>query len=127
MFEGIWFNSTELQIRREDLGVTGKVKVFVDPDDSNLATVILPKGMRPIEVQLQVTAFADMTLPEVLKLMAEQRRENPDIAEFHHDQVMRTSASRITSVRTHMTHWQKHGEIAGVPSGGAAPPPRCQS
>ena len=94
VFEGIWFNSTQLQVRREELGVTGKVKVFVDPDDMNLATVILPNGMQPIEVQLQVTAFADMTLPEVLKLMAEHRRENPEIAEFHHDQVMRTRLDR---------------------------------
>lgn len=101
VFEGIWFNSTELQVRREELGVTGKVKVFVDPDDMNLATVILPKGMQPIEVQLQVTAFADMTLPEVLKLVAEHRREHPDIAEFHHDQVMRTRLdrnARITAI-----------------------------
>jgi len=98
VFEGIWFNSTELQVRREELGVTGKVKVFVDPDDMNLATVILPRGLQPTEVQLQVTAFADMTLPEVLKLMAEHRRENPDIAEFHHDQVMRTRLDRHAKI-----------------------------
>jgi putative transposase len=98
VFGGIWFNSTELQVRREELGVTGKVKVFVDPDDMNFATVILPMGEQPIEVQLQITAFADMTLPEVLKLMAEQRRENPDVAEFHHERVMRTRLQRHAKI-----------------------------
>jgi putative transposase len=98
VFGGIWFNSTELQVRREALRVTGKVKVFVDPDDMNFATVILPMGEQPIEVQLQVTAFADMTLPEVLKLMAEQRRENPDVAEFHHERVMRTRLQRHAKI-----------------------------
>jgi putative transposase len=98
VFGGIWFNSTELQVRREELRVTGKVKVFVDPDDINLATVILPMAKQPIEVQLQVTAFADMTLPEVLNLMGERRRENPTIAEFHDDQVMRTRMERRAQI-----------------------------
>jgi hypothetical protein len=98
VFGGIWFNSTELQVRREELRVTGKVKVFVDPDDMNFATVILPMGEQPIEVQLQVTAFADMTLPEVLKLMAEQRRENPEVAEIHHERVMRTRLQRHAKI-----------------------------
>lgn len=98
VFGGIWFNSTDLQIRREEFRITGKVTVFVDPDDINLATVILPMAKDPIEVQLQNTAFADMTLPEVLKLMAEHRRENMDVAEFHHDQVMRTRAHRHAKI-----------------------------
>jgi putative transposase len=98
VFGGVWFNSTELQVRREELGVTGKVKVFVDPDDMNLATVILPRGKQPIEVQLQITAFADMTLPEILKLMEEQRREHPEIADFHHEQVMRTRLDRHAKI-----------------------------
>ena len=97
-FGGIWFNSTELQVRREELRVIGKVKVFVDPDDMNLATVILPKAKDPIEVHLQVTAFADMTLPNILKLMAEHRRENPETAEIHHNQVMRTRLHRHAKV-----------------------------
>jgi putative transposase len=98
VFGGIWFNSTELQVRREELRVRGTVKVFVDPDDMDLATVILPMAKRPIEVQLQVTAFADMTLPEILKLMVEQRRENPATADFHHDQVMRTRMDRHAQI-----------------------------
>jgi hypothetical protein len=98
VFGGVWFNSTDLQVRREELGITGRVKVFVDPEDMNLATVILPRGKQPIEVQLQNTAFADMTLPEVLKLMEEQRREHPEIADFHHEQVMRTRLHRHAKI-----------------------------
>lgn len=97
-FGGNWFNSTELQVRREELRVTGKVKLYVDPDNMNLATVILRKSKQPIEVQLHVTAFADMTLPEILKLVAEHRRENPETAEFHHERVMRTRLQRHAEV-----------------------------
>ena len=46
VFSGVWFNSTDLQRKREEYGVKGKVKVYVDPDDMNLATVILPNGAR---------------------------------------------------------------------------------
>jgi hypothetical protein len=60
----------------------------------NLATVILPNAPDPIEVQLQITAFADMTLPEILRLMAEQRREDPETTAFHDDRVMRTRLDR---------------------------------
>ena len=94
VFHGIWFNSNELQKQREEPHLTGKVKVFVDPDDMNHATVILPMVKKPIEVRLQITAFADMTLPEILRLMADMRREDPATAEFHEDQVMRTRLHR---------------------------------
>lgn len=94
VFSGIWFNSDELQKQREEPHFTGKVKVFVDPDDMNHATVILPMVKKPIEVRLQITAFADMTLPEILRLMADLRREDPATTEFHEDQVMRTRLHR---------------------------------
>jgi hypothetical protein len=98
VFHGIWFNSDDLQMKREEYRVAGKVKVFVDPDNLNLATVILPNVPDPIEVKLQFTAFADMTLPEVLRLMAEHRREDPTVTEFHHDQVMRTRLHRRAEI-----------------------------
>lgn len=98
VFQGIWFNSDELQTKREEYGTQGKVKVFVDPDNMNSATVVLPKVKDPIEVHLQITAFADMTLPEVLRLMAEQRREDPETAALHEDQVMRTRKERYDKI-----------------------------
>lgn len=94
VFQGIWFNSDELQEQREKHNLRGKVKVFVDPDDMNLATVVMPMVKEPIEVRLQITAFADMTLPEILRLMADLRREDPATTEFHDDQVMRTRLRR---------------------------------
>lgn len=97
VFQGIWFNSDELQEQREKHNLRGKVKVFVDPDDMNLATVVMPMVKEPIEARLQITAFADMTLPEILRLMADLRREDPATAEFHEDQVMRT---RLAPART---------------------------
>lgn len=98
VFRGIWFNSEDLQLKREEYRVTGKVKVFVDPDNLNLATVILPNVPDPVEVQLQITAFADMSLPEVLNLMAEQRKQDPRVTELHHDKVMRTRLDRRTQI-----------------------------
>lgn len=97
VFRGIWFNSDEFQILREP--VVGKVKVFIDPDDLNGATVVLPGVKDPVEVQLQITAFADMTLPEVLRLMAEYRREDPDSREIFEDRIMRTRRQRYDQIK----------------------------
>lgn len=98
LFQGIWFNSNELQTKRDEYRIKGKVKVFVDPDNMNSATVVLPKVKEPVEVHLQMTAFADMTLPEILRLMAEQRREDPESTAFHEDRVMRTRKDRYDQI-----------------------------
>lgn len=99
VFQGIWFNSDALQEERENLRSRGKkVKVYVDPDNLNRATVVLPGHPEPIEVDLQITAFADMTLPEVLQLMAEMRREDPSVTEFHEDQVMQARRRRYDEI-----------------------------
>lgn len=94
VFGGIFFNSDELQKQRDDLGVSGKVKVFVDPDDMNLATVVLPKSKEILEVELQITAFADMTLPEILHLMALWRKEDPVARQIHEDRLAETRRQR---------------------------------
>ena len=92
VFGGIWFNSDEFQTSRD--GHKGKIQVFVDPDDLNFATAVIPGVQSSIELQLQTTAFADMTLPGVLNLMADMRREDPAATEFHHDQIMRSRKDR---------------------------------
>ena len=96
VFHGIYFNSDKFQELRDR--VTGKVKVFVDPENLNLATVVLPMVKDPVEVELQITAFADMTLPEVLKLMAEYRREDPDSTEIYEDRIMKTRRQRYDQI-----------------------------
>jgi putative transposase len=50
VFGGIWFNSDELQIIRDQQFFEGKVQVFVDPDNLNIATVLMPGYRDPIEV-----------------------------------------------------------------------------
>jgi hypothetical protein len=99
VFHGILFNSDQFQKLREEYRVAGTVKVYVDPDNMNLATVILPMAKEPIEVHLQSTVFADMTLPEILRLMAAHRREHPAATEFHEDQVARTRAHRYQQIK----------------------------
>ncbi|MCH8491594.1 MAG: hypothetical protein LAT81_16945, partial [Oceanicaulis sp.] len=55
VFGGIWFNSDELQSIRDEQFFKGKVQVFVDPDNLNIATVLMPGYRDPIEVHLQMT------------------------------------------------------------------------
>ena len=98
VFSGIWFNSKQLQVARENQFFKGKVRVFVDPDDLKLATVLMPGYPDPIEVELQMTVFADMTLMEVLQLMAEYRRENPATSEIYHDRLMEVKTRRFADI-----------------------------
>lgn len=56
VFGGIWFNSDALQLTREEQFFEGKVRVFVDPDNLNIATVLMPGYRDPIEVHLQMSS-----------------------------------------------------------------------
>lgn len=98
VFEGIWFNSAELQAAREKLFFKEKVQVFVDPDNLNIATVLMPGFPDPIEVIIQTTVFADMTLGEVLQLVAEYRREDPKITEIYNDRLMEARTRRFGDI-----------------------------
>ncbi len=98
VFGGIWFNSDQLQVTRDENFFKGKVKVFVDPDDLKFATVVMPGEPEPIEVHLQMTVFADMTLGEVLQLMAECRREDPKVTEIYHDRLMEVKTRRFADI-----------------------------
>ncbi|MFB9150977.1 hypothetical protein [Roseovarius ramblicola] len=100
VFSGIWFNSNDLQVARDEQFFKGKVRVFVDPDDLNIATVLMPGYRDPIEVHLQMTVFADMTLMEVLQLMAEYRREDPETSHIYHDRLMEVKNRRFSDIST---------------------------
>lgn len=100
VFSGIWFNSNELQVARDEQFFKGKVRVFVDPDDLNIATVLMHGYPDPIEVHLQMTVFADMTLMEVLQLMAEYRREDPEVSDIYHDRLMEVKNRRFSDIST---------------------------
>jgi putative transposase len=101
VFSGIWFNSDELQTAIDDPKAYGKskqrqVSVFVDPDNLNEATVVLPRTPKPIKVRLQTSVFADMTLNEVLNLIMEYRKEDPTKTEMYED--------RLANVRRNRQH-----------------------
>ncbi|MDH2328275.1 hypothetical protein QCN27_15525 [Cereibacter sp. SYSU M97828] len=100
VFGGIWFDSDEFQRRREDPAVKSrKVSVFVDPDDVNCATVVIQGLDNPIAVTLQTTVFADLTVPEVLKLMAECRKEDPQATQFYEDRIARARRKLFNQLR----------------------------
>jgi len=100
VFQGIWFNSDDLQVAREEQFSKGKVRVFVDPDNLNIATVLMPGFRDPIEVTIQTTAFADMTLGEVLQLVAEYRREDPAVTELYDDRLLEARGRRYKDIST---------------------------
>lgn len=99
VYSGIWFNSDALQEAIEDpqgyaKSKQRKVSVFVDPDDLNEATVVLPRTAAPVRVQLQTSIFADMTVNEALNLIQEYRREDPTTTQIHEDRLARVRRER---------------------------------
>lgn len=70
----------------------------MDPDNLNIATVILPGAPDPIEVTIQTTVFADMTLGEVLQLVAEYRREDLNVTEIYYDRLMEARTRRYSDI-----------------------------
>ncbi len=83
-----------LRSRLDESSVERQVSVFVDPDDINAATVVIRGIDEPITVHLQITAFADMTVPEVLQLMAACRKEDHQQRTIYEDQIARTRRHR---------------------------------
>lgn len=101
VFSGIWFNSDELQqaievSKAQAISRDRRVSVFVDPDNLNEATVVLPRNPTPIRVRLQTSVFADMTINEVLNLVTEYRREDPTAREIYED--------RLANIRQKRAH-----------------------
>jgi putative transposase len=99
VFSGIWFNSPELQQAIEDTqgyerSGQRQVSVYVDPDNLNEATVVLPRTTAPIRVQLQSSVFADMTINEVLHLVRAYRKEDPTTTEIHEDRLAKVRRER---------------------------------
>jgi len=94
VFRGIWFNSDLLQQELEANRIEGKVSVYVDPDDVSRATVVLPGVKYPIEVDLQITAYAALTVPQVLQLMAFWLHKHGETAEIHADRLFQLRLER---------------------------------
>jgi putative transposase len=94
VFGGLWFNSDQLQLCRDRRGFPRKVSVYIDPDDLHVATVIAEGEQDPIDVQIQVTCFADLTLPQVIDLLTLWRKENPDDLEIHEDRLSQLRRER---------------------------------
>ncbi|PRY20853.1 integrase-like protein [Aliiruegeria haliotis] len=97
VFGGIYYNSDEFQ-REIDKHPKERVSVFVDPDDVSEATVTIPGVEQVFRLPLQVTAFRDMTLPEVLDLVQAYRREHPNVTEIHEDRLATVRRERHTQL-----------------------------
>ena len=51
---------------------------------------VFPNEEQVFRLRLQITAFADLTLPEVFELLQAHRRENPDVSEIYEDRIIAT-------------------------------------
>ena len=92
VFHGLWYNSPKFQEVTDRKRV--KVQVFIDPEDVTHATAIVPGEPAPLCLTLQTTVFADLTLPEVLAVMAEHRKEDPTVTQIYEDRLARTRRAR---------------------------------
>lgn len=99
VLSGLWFNSDELHACLDERPVSGKVDVFLDPDNLSAATVLLPRVQKTIEVRIQITAFADLTAAEMLELIAVWKSEDPRSTELHEDQIYRIRRERGNRLR----------------------------
>jgi putative transposase len=98
VFSGIWYSSPEFQISVNDHPVP-IVSVLVDPENVREATAIILSVAGAFRLQLQLTAFADMAVPEVLELTEVPRREYSDIVEIYEDSIAPARRTRFEQLR----------------------------
>ena len=94
VFHGLWYSSPEFETATDPKRKRVKVRVFIDPEDVTHATAIVPGEPEPFCLTLQTTVFADLTLPEVLAVMAEHRKEDPTVTQIYEDRLARTRRAR---------------------------------
>lgn len=87
VFSGLWYNSVELQRAVDRPTATGKVSVFVDPDNVTEATVLITGHREAIRVRLQITALAELPLPQALDVVLAHRKEDPSITKIYNDRL----------------------------------------
>jgi hypothetical protein len=86
------YSSKALQQLRDE--VTGKVTVYVDPDNIADATVLIVGHPDPILVELKWTAMRDLTLPEFLEVALQARKETPEETRLIESQLARIRGAR---------------------------------
>lgn len=87
VFGSLWFNSDEFQRLRNNHRFPRKVSVFIDPDNLTVATIVVEGSEAMVDVWLQTTAFADMTLKQVINLLEVWRKEDPRATQIHEDRL----------------------------------------
>ncbi|WP_223631682.1 integrase catalytic domain-containing protein [Rhodobacter sp. TJ_12] len=92
VLEGLFYSSDEFQLAID--GYQGKVAVYLDPDNLNFATAVIPRDPEPYKLALQTTAFADLTASEFLELMTHYRRENPELTTLYEDRIAKVRLER---------------------------------
>lgn len=100
VFRHIHFGSNELRealeayCQRFKTEVYPKVTVYLDPEDLNFATIVLPRTEGHIRVGLYTTVFADLSLVEAANLIREARKEDTQSKSIHEERLMRVRLDR---------------------------------
>ncbi|AUJ63271.1 hypothetical protein B9057_06070 [Aestuarium zhoushanense] len=98
VFGCIWFSSLQFQ-KAMDRWKRTKVSVYVDPNDLNHATILVPGEAQPFRVDLQTSFFADMSLLEVMTLLERYRYEHPRQTEIYEDQLAALRRDRYDELK----------------------------
>ncbi|MFV1497748.1 hypothetical protein VWY34_13755 [Phaeobacter sp. JH20_02] len=93
VLSGLFYSSDTFQ--QEVDNWPGKVSVFIDPDNLNFATAVIPGRSTLFRLALQTTVFADLTVSEFLELMESYRREDPETTALYEDRIAKVRIERF--------------------------------
>lgn len=92
VLSGLFYSSDDFQEEIDNW--PGKVSVFIDPDNLNFATAVIPGNQKLFRLPLQTTVFADLTVSEFLNLMESYRREDPETTTLYEDRIAKVRLER---------------------------------
>lgn len=97
VLSGLFYSSDTFQEEVDNW--TGKVSVFIDPDNLNFATAVIPGRPTLFRLALQTTVFADLTASEFLGLMESYRREDPETTTLYEDRIAKVRLERFEQLK----------------------------
>ena len=97
VLSGLFYSSEEFQRDVDDW--PSKVSVFIDPDNLNEATAVVPGRKGEYRLALQTTVFADLTASEFLGVMESYRREDPEMTILYEDRIAKVRLERFEMLK----------------------------
>ncbi|MBU2888140.1 DDE-type integrase/transposase/recombinase [Celeribacter halophilus] len=92
VLQGLYYSSDQFQEVIDKW--QRKVSVYIDPDNLNFATAVVPGDTQIYQLNLQTTVFADLTVSEYLELMTQYRHEHPETKTLYEDRIAKVRLAR---------------------------------